>query len=982
MIKHQLPIETVISRLGYDDSDNLHRYKDFYRLNLSTHLIKILTEIKPYAAYFIDNKPFIIFFDTAYREISFKKISKKVWNSQIPIAFFCDENSVQVYNGTSLNLSSYVINKVAELEIDECSEYSDFSYWEITKSDFWTKYLTEYSKTKLNEHLLSNISFLTNKLKNDYNIKFATKLVLRLIFIRYLIDRGVDLAYGNFSNDIVSSQKELLTIIQEKEMLYSLFSHLKSKFNGNLFDLDNELNSPELTEEVFQLLSEFLSGTVTMNDNQLSFFALYDFNIIPVELISSIYEILLGEEVQAKDNAFYTPNYLVEYILDKTVLAFLRKNYKYKVLDPACGSGLFLVDSYRRIIEENLGRNVYCEDDTFLKKLLTENIYGIDINEEAIDVTIFSLYLTVLDYKDPKTLSQFSLPNLKGVNLIVSDFFDENKLLKMSEIKFDFILGNPPWGNVKNGLHIEYCKKRGYEDKQQNNEISRSFVFRARDFCDENTVCCLILHSKLLYNQKLPARNFRRFLLEETKIKNIIEMSSVRKLVFENTKAPAAIVAFKYNNDNNLKNKIEYTSLKPNIFFKLFNVIVIEKHDVKYIAQSLLREYDWAWKTVVYGFVGDFNTILNLKKRFNTIEDSIREQNPSMYVGAGVEYQDGDKLDARHLFGRKLLDSKKGVDHFFVNSKKTSIFSKTHIHRPREKDLFNPPYVLIPKGVSCDNFKLRAAYSDESFVSKTTMYIIKGIKEQKSFMLNLVGLINSSLYSYLNIMLGTSIGIEREQRFMKEVLSFPYYYSYEISNKVEHIQKIRFENQFLSTTDLNQEIEELDALILSVFGLKDNKFIDYAINVQIPELTKSKEVNVYKKVSSGEMITYSKCFEEQFSKIYNRLGKYISINLYPNILNKFSVFELSILDSKPEQKLQILNTYDANKEILTRFCVFKHNDVFHQLRDVIHFDENSFFIIKPNYSKNWHPAIAELDLADAIDKIMSDSGGEESWEAL
>ena len=77
---------------------------------------------------------------------------------------------------------------------------------------------------------------------------------------------------------------------------------------------------------------------------------------------------------------------------------------------------------------ENLGERLYCDDDAVLKRLLTNHIYGIDINEEAIDVTIFSLYLTILDYKDPKTLSEFILPNLKGENLFVGDFFDEEKL--------------------------------------------------------------------------------------------------------------------------------------------------------------------------------------------------------------------------------------------------------------------------------------------------------------------------------------------------------------------------------------------------------------------------------------------------------------------------------------------------------------------------------------------------------------------------
>ena len=533
---YELPIETVIKRLGYKNSKNLIYYSEFNDSDYNNHISKIVHEIKPYAIYFIDGNPFILFFDKLFDEVSFKTISKQVWNAQIPVAMLCDDQTVKIYNGLSLNLTSYFLEMATEIPLDTCSVATEFSYLEITNPIFWEKFSKGFSNNKLNNYLLANITYLTEELKNNYHIEFATKLVLRLIFIRFLIDRGVNLAYENFSGDIEHSKKELLKCLRNKSSIYNLFKYLKSKFNGNLFDLGNEIECPELTQDVFNMLADFLSGTISMNDGQLSLFALYDFNIIPVELISNIYEILLGREVRAKDNAFYTPNYLVEYILDKTTLGFLKKHNEYTILDPACGSGVFLVDSYRCMVEENLNGKMYCNDDNLLKSLLTDNIYGIDINEEAIDVTIFSLYLTVLDYKDPKSLSTFTLPNLKEKNLFVSDFFDEKKLRRLSHINFDFVIGNPPWGNVKTGLHLEYCKKNGYFDKQQNNEICRSFVFRAKDFCKEHTVCCFILHSKLLYNQKKPSKRFRNFLLNKTKIHSIIEMSSVRKLVFYKTK--------------------------------------------------------------------------------------------------------------------------------------------------------------------------------------------------------------------------------------------------------------------------------------------------------------------------------------------------------------------------------------------------------------------------------------------------------------
>ncbi len=983
MKKYQLPIDKIIAQLGYESSSNFFTFKQFQNAPLSSYFKRILKEINPYAVYIVDTIPFVLFFDeTINDDISFKSISRQVWNAQIPIAIFCDKNTVKIFNGLLLDMSDYTLKQIQLYQMEDCSEFSDFSYWQISNPMFWNKYDKIYSGTKLNQNLLDNISFLTNELKNTYHIPFATKFVLRLIFIRYLIDRGVDLDYRNFSTNILESQKEFLKIVSNKEELYKLFIHLQKKFNGNLFELEGEINCTELTEQVFNLLHDFFLGKEILNSKQLSLFALYDFNIIPVELISNIYEILLGKEIRNKDNAFYTPNYLVEYILDRTVTKTLKAKSSFTILDPSCGSGVFLVDSYRRIIQENLGEKTYCDNDDVLKKLLTNNIYGVDINEEAVDVTIFSLYLTILDYKDPKTLSGFILPNLKGENLFVSDFFDEEKLdfLAKKNIVFDYIIGNPPWGNVKTGLHMSYCKSKGYVDRQQNNEISRSFVFRTKDFCTDDTICCFILHSKILYNQKEPAVKFRKFLLKETKIHDIVELSSVRKLVFENADAPASIISFKYNGKNNLNHSFSYTSVKPNIFFKLFHIICIEKNDVKSVPQFLLFNYDWAWKTIVYGNSYDLETIIKLKKKYPTIKDILDKQKDSISMGAGVEYQDGDKKDATHLLGKKLLDSKNGVEHFIVNSSCTSIFSKSKIHRPREnKNLFEPPYVLIPTGIDCKNYKLKAGYSEDSFVAQKTMYIIKGSNEQKGLLLNLVGLLNSSLYAYLNLMLGTSIGIEREQRLMDEVLCYPYLFSERIVEKVEHIQTM-LNNQkqnIFENYDEDNDIKQLDEMILKKFGLEHNNFIDYVINIQIPELTNYGSSLAYRKVSVDDLKKYSEYFIKQFSLIYNLSNQYVSVKLYTNIGNYYTIFELKINDNKPINEISILNEDNCERQLLTKFSVYEYNDKFYQMRDVIHFSTDSFFIIKPSFYKNWHPAVAEIDFADVMDQIMDCSGGDE-----
>lgn len=961
-------IDRIIKLMGYGESSCLEYGRDGFS-SYSVHVAKVLKELSPYAAYMVDGEPFVLFFGELSDKTAQNQLYRKIWNAQIPVAIICDSGTVRIYNGCSIDREKYLLSEVECIPVNEINEHSPFSYWEITNQDMWVNCATKFSGEKLNDCLLRNLSDITEKLKKEYKIQFATKLVLRLIFIRYLIDRGVDLDYAGFSSNVESSKTALLSLLTDKRKLYSLFEHLKKKFNGNLFELENEIDDENLIEDVFYLLSDFLSANIDTKTGQLSFFDLYDFNIIPVELISNIYEILLGEEERDKDNAFYTPRYLVNYILDGSVSPFVRDKGICKVLDPSCGSGIFLVESYRCMIEKELDGRHFTENDELLKNILTENIYGVDLNPDAVDVAIFSLYLAVLDYKNPRTLNSFILPNLRGNNLFACDFFDETALLPLQSILFDFIIGNPPWGKG-NQLLEDYCTKRGYQQYLQNRDTCRAFILRSKDFCTDKTQCCFVLHSKMLYMQKQPSKAFRRYFLINTEIIRIIELSSVRKLIFKNADAPAVILSYRFSDNNALENRFEYISMKPNIFFKLFNVIVIEKTDIKYVQQKLLKEHDWAWKTIVYGLTGDIDTILRLKSLFPTVKQAIKTQVPKLLKGTGVKYNDGDKNDASHLVGRPFLDSD-AIDHFSIDLDCLNVFEKAQIDRPRDERLFHAPYCLMLTGVDMSDYTIRAAYSDVSFVFREVIYAVKGDFEQKSFLLNLTGLFNSKAFSYYNLMFGSFVGIEREKRLVDEVLSFPYVYNESIANQVEKIQKLHASDDI---ENISAEVAELNQEILKAFHLSDDEFVDYALHIQIPQLTKVNDHDVYRHASAQDLEEYGQYFYNYLSEIFSRSNKHIKIMVYPRVAQHYTVFEVLVQKERTKEWFQIRDGAN-NKEMLAMLSAHKINDKFYYLKDTLYFAEHSFCIIKPSHYKNWHPAIAKLDLMDVVDQILSRDGG-------
>lgn len=960
-------LNLVLEKLDYTSSKNFSYYRNNKidsHIEINENDKKILQILSPNAIYFNDNKPFILFYSDE-NQIDFKSI----WNSQIPLVFVIKVDTVFIYTGKNLSENKDGLHLLYEESINNLDV---FSYWQIHDEKFINQYRYELQKNELNQSLLDNIEFLTDYLKNELNINFATRLVLRLIFIRFLIDRGVNLDYLNFTDNVEKSRKEFLNLLGKKHELYQLFQHLKEKFSGSLFDLENDEDPIHLSQEVFTVLKEFFSGELVLKNGQISLFPLYDFNIISVELISNIYEILLGNEGQQKNKSFYTPSYLVDYILSNTVDADPDKMKSIKILDPSCGSGIFLVKSYKKILEANrdVMKDMSSDDiDKFLINKLENNVFGIDLSSEAIDVTVFSLYLTLLDFKDPKTLKQFHLPKLIGRNLFINDFLDDNLIERLANLQFDFILGNPPWGSITG----------------KTNEISTDFIYQIEKFVSTKTVVSLVLPSKILYNQKKPAVKLRRFLLEKFIIHEVLDMSSVRKEIFKNAKAPAVILTIQRSESLkvNLQNKLTHISLKPNLFFELFDTLVIEKNDVKYVEQNILLSKDWAWKVLLYGTSWDLKICSNLKDNYLSIKDTIKARNAdrpeetSIIYGTGIQdQQNKDQKDSRMYIGKKLLNSKNGLDHFELNLECSSTFTKEFIHRVRIEKLFKGPFVLYKKGLDMKNFRVRAVYSEDSFLFKDTISAIKGEMEDQVFLKSVTGLLNSSLYVYLNIMLNTSLGIEREQAFPTELLNYPFLNSEPHEAKLaEYVDEIQNLSEDLFTQHLKEDISQnIDSLVLDAFNLKNNTFIDYAVNIQGPLIRKEKYQVGNITVSETQMINYAQVFYNYFTKLYSNNGLFIKSNVFTSIANQFAVFELKIIEDTSEDGIFVDISKRFDKELLSKFSVYSFTDSIYSIKDVIIFEDDSFYIIKKNLFKNWHPAMAEKDLSEVIDIILRDEG--------
>ena len=448
--------------------------------------------IKPDAYYIFNKQPLILFFDLTdetdkNRE---KEIHKQVWSfDNSPVIFVIKEDEIRVYN--ALNYSKKE-GSLEEIKLTEKERNSKFSFWELQSGFTWKWLQNEYfenrskkqHRKRVNEQLFQNIKEVREYLtdispESPLSENEANSLILRLIFIRYLIDRKVKIDETFISgelNDVNERRKSFINLIRQPSQLNLLFKKLNDKFNGVLFKKLDVV----ITQTKSNYLADVFKGELQDDDNLFKgfFFEIFDFSIIPVEVISGIYESLIDEETRKLDSAVYTPPFLVEYVLNDTVDKYLdEKNIsECKIFEVAVGSGIFLVQSLRKMIDKELKLNPNQSPKDFserIREIAKNNLFGIDINEEALKVACFSIYIALLDYQNPKDIDVYEFPNLLNENLFKADFFDTNHSFNhlIQDDKPKFILGNPPWKKDKSKKHLDWVNSTKTYSKKNKRKI-------------------------------------------------------------------------------------------------------------------------------------------------------------------------------------------------------------------------------------------------------------------------------------------------------------------------------------------------------------------------------------------------------------------------------------------------------------------------------------------------------------------------------
>ncbi len=1004
-------LDTIFRKLDLEGKDALillseENWKS--KVSFPSRIIRLLDDKDSYlseakAIFCYNNTPLILFFENPS---NIDALHKAIWNfNESPIVIISTDNVVSIFNGFSLEKESKTLHKIGDEK-----NLSDFSYFKLVTDLSWEKYKEELGyKNRVDFYLLKNIEAAQKRMQaSGLKRDLANKLLGKVIFIRYLIDRKVKLHFKNESK--YWSNSDLLVLFSDSNRVWSFFEYLQDSengFNGDLFRIDKR-EFDTIPPKGFEIIRRLLSCE-EIETGQRSLFDVYDFSILPVEFISNVYEKFIGKENQENEGAYYTPTFLVDYIVSKTVGKHLAENdsYSCKILDPACGSGIFLVESLRRLIDKYLELHPINnrDNDTFreeLKSIAKNNIFGVDSDISAVQVAIFSVYLTLLDYQKPADIEKFKFPNLFNSNFYCNDTFSLTN--EFSGIEFDYIIGNPPWkrGRVeKDGLWArkrfpyefymkDRTKKEGLEKIICNNEIAQAFVVRSMDFMSDKTQCAFVLTSKILYN--IYGKPFRQYILDRLYIDRVFEMAPVRREVFDKSNdkaiAPACVLFYRHANGNNTQNNIvTHISLKPSRFFTLFKIFSILKTDIQKVRQGLLREEDSLWKILVYGSYMDFNFLKRLKG-YTSISDYLR--NHQAIIKQGLKRVDGNKkIDIKELVGWDFLDLRKEIGQFFISEKhsKWALPQVGYIYRENGKvckDIFTPPMLLIKETVNTKLESVSAVSTQKLvFTDKITSVKLHCDNDMDIYRI-LSCLINSSLFAYYVQQHSSTAGIMIEQQVHdEERFAFPFVFDKALISLAKQLEERQESVQAFMNRD--SEIvkikEKMDNIISKAFKMTplEMDLLSYNKDYVIPFAMRQKGYERYLMPINNKDDIYFKdyidIFFDRFNGSFSRIGKRVTATLW-HTKQFVGIFFKVVPENTVSPSIVTINKQN-DAEAITKLIELSSEKLTERLfvqKDVRGFEREGFYVFKPNERRLWHKAIAYLDVNEFADAMLKVKG--------
>lgn len=694
------------------------------------------------------------------------------WNRGITWAILTDFEGLKVFN-CEWNEKNVWRNVLFDLTYKQFLGEFD-KIWLLSAESFKTDEIGKYAdkigkripRRKISDYLLSEFIDWRNKLlsnlkKNysDYSENDRDEIVQtfldRLIFIRNCEDRGyeekrLDASLRNYIFD----KKDLNKSLKE------VFRYYDENYDSKIFEF-REIDKVNFDENLLRKILERLYKT---EDENIA----YDFSLIDADILGNLYEQYLSYISKKSQGIYYTPTYIVEYIV-KNTLGELLKNKKInlnnvKILDPACGSGSFLIKAFDYLVTLDKKRNGGIDQTkidltgasaSYGRKveILKENIFGVDLDPKAVEIAQLNLLLKTAEKKHRLPTLQ---ENIKiGNSLIDDENIAGNRAFKWEEefkniIKnggFDVIIGNPPYVDIK---QIDPKVVRYFFDKystvKNRMNLYAVFIEKALNLLKNGGYFGFIIPNSILYNESY--QKIRALLLDKVTLRKIIRLPDN---VFQGVKVETVILIYQ---------KKKETTMNPNcevlIYPRELTINVISKDNRAQIAD--FSQQTWKNEDNIINISANTSLI----KLFKKIEQETKPLADICDFSLGLTPYDKYKGHTKGQIEERTFHSKTKKSATFKpllsgeNITRYGIFwdGKEYINygawlgAPRELRFFTKPRILIRQIISGKPPRIYGGYIEEEFYNTQIAFNIL-LKEGAEFNLKyLLSVLNSKLMNF------------------------------------------------------------------------------------------------------------------------------------------------------------------------------------------------------------------------------------------
>ncbi|KAA6117621.1 MULTISPECIES: HsdM family class I SAM-dependent methyltransferase [Cupriavidus] len=706
---------------------------------------------------------------------------REVWNEGFsPLLWVVSPQRIDLYNGFGTPLQEgdaqkHLIGRFETIE-DSLHRLDELAgRLAIETGQFWAQVPAVDRKTGVDQKLLSDLAFLERDLVAGNLVRSAAQaLIGRVIFTQYLIDRGI-VSAARLRR--VCGYTALPAILRDRSATTKLFQWLAQTFNGDMFPPSSVRTTP--AAQHLQRVAEFLEA-VDPQTGQLTFFP-YQFDVIPVELISSIYEQFAhadpdanGQKSEAlRNGVHYTRLSVVSLILDEVMDGLTGRE---SVLDLTCGSGVFLVEALRRLVYLRAGGKPPTRE--LIRSTLYGQVHGVDISEAAIRVAAFSLYLAALELDpDPQPSQSLKFEPLIGRTLLVGDARtierqgDGKAVLTTSTglKQFDLIVGNPPWSfKGQSGTQARRQAMTTGVPTQPRGE-GLDFVLRAAEFSHAQTRFGVILSATPFFSRSGTGMKAAHHVMRMLAPVTLVNLSNLCSWLFATATMPAVVLFARHRSEQRADQitvvQIPWTpsgakthsfEVAPSDILKL-TLGEIEKQPLKLKAAAVGRRRDLMLLdelTMTHGSLGERLAVLNAKFR-----DGLTQGKRENWT-----------LDASELNGLGLLQTR-DMRHFQI-ADGLARYHHAKAQRPRARQIYRAP-LLIVKEMLLAQPRAIVAVAEQDLIFTDAFFAASLPARQKPVADLLAMILSSALASWFFSLTASEFGVYKRKLLIRDVEMLP-----------------------------------------------------------------------------------------------------------------------------------------------------------------------------------------------------------------